>query len=213
MWYLVREENARRVAEFVEAGGTFVTTYWSGAVGPNGLCHLGGLPGPLRPLMGIWVEEVTSMQEHQSVGARLPDGEVVEVRQFAESIHLEGATAWATFTSGIFAGQPAVTVNRCGKGQAIYLGGRFPLRTLRALFSSLLDEQNIPRILPEELPPGVYATRRKASGGDVVFLMNFGEAPATVGLDQAGKGLPDGQALQGTITLPRYELRIFEPMA
>jgi beta-galactosidase len=213
MWYLVREENARRVAEFVEAGGTFVTTYWSGAVGPNALCHLGGLPGPLRPLMGIWVEEASSMQEHQSVAARLPDGEVVKVRQFAESIHLEGATPWATFTSGIFAGQPAATVNRRGKGQAIYLGGRFPLRTLRSLFSSLLDEQKIPRILPNELPPGVYATRRKASDGDVVFLMNFGEAPATVRLDQAGIELPDGQTLRGTITLPRFGLRIFQPTA
>jgi beta-galactosidase len=213
MWYLVREENARRVAEFVEAGGTFVTTYWSGAVGPNALCHLGGLPGPLRPLMGIWVEEASAMQEHQSVAARLPDGEVVKVRQFAESIHLEGASAWATFTSGIFAGQPAATLNRRGNGQAIYLGGRFPLRTLRSLFSSLLDEQKIPRLLPSELPPGVYATRRKGSDGDVVFLMNFGEAPATVRLDEAGKGLPDGQTLRGTITLPRFGLRIFQPTA
>jgi beta-galactosidase len=163
--------------------------------------------------MGIWVEEASSMQEHQSVAARLPDGEVVKVRQFAESIHLEGATAWATFTSGIFEGQPAATLNHRGKGQTIYLGGRFPLRTLRSLFSSLLDEQKIPRILPNELPPGVYATRRKVSGGDVVFLMNFGEAPATVRLDQAGRGLPDGELIEGSVTLPRFGLRIFQPMA
>jgi beta-galactosidase len=143
----------------------------------------------------------------------LPDGELVDVREFAESIHLEEATAWATFTSGLFEGQPAATVNCYGEGKSVYLGGRFPLRTLRALFSSLLDEQNVPRILPDELPPGVYAAKRKGSSGDVVFLMNFGEAPATVGLDQGGRGLPDGQTLQGTITLPRFGLRIFQPMA
>ncbi len=209
MWYLVREEHARRAAEFVAAGGTLVTTYWSGAVGPNGLCHLGGLPGPLRPLMGIWVEEASSMQEHQSVKARLAEGREVVVRQFSESIHLEGATAWATFTSGIFAGQPAATVHRHGKGQAIYLGGRFPLRTLRSLFSKMLGEHGIPRILPGELPPGVYVTRRQLSGGEVVFLMNFGEGPASVSLGEGEwTGLPDGQSVRGEVSLPRFGLRI-----
>ena len=150
------------------------------------------------------------MQPHRSVGVRLRDGTEFEASQFADSIHLEGAEALATFTSGIFGGQPAATSNRFGKGRAIHLGAKFPLRHLRSFFSNLLEEQNVPRVLPGELPPGVYATRRQGTSGDVVFLMNFGEGPATVRLDQAAKGLPDGHILKGSVTLPPFGLRIFQ---
>ena len=150
------------------------------------------------------------MQPHRSVGVRLGNGAEFEASQFADSIHLEGAEALATFTSGIFAGQPAATSNRFGKGRAIHLGGRWPLRHLRSLFSNLIEEQNIRRVLPGELPSGVYATRRHSDSGDAVFLMNFGERPANVRLDQSVKGLPDGQALKESVTLPAFGLRIFQ---
>ncbi len=213
LWYLLRDENARRMEAFVEEGGTFVTTYWSGVVGSNGLCHLGGLPGPLKRLMGIWVEETNSFQAHRSVRVRFQDGMVpdpeTEVRQFAELIHLEGATSLANFTSGLYDGQPAVTSHCFGKGRAIYLGARLPLRQLRPLFSSLLDDQNIPRILPNDLPPGVYATQRRTPVGDATFLMNFGEEPACVSPGPGSFGLPDGNLLPDKFTLPPFGLRIF----
>jgi beta-galactosidase len=216
MWYLVREEHARHVEAFVEAGGTFVATYWSGAVGKNGLCHLGGLPGPLKRLMGIWVEEANSLAAHRSVRARFHDGSEpeAEIRQFAESIHLEGAIALATFTSGLYEGQPAVTAHSFGRGKAIYLGARFPLHHLRSFFSRLLDDQDTPRILPCELPHGVYATRRKGPSGDVIYLMNFGGEPSTVHLKEGDfTSLPTGEVLKASLELPRFGLRILSQAA
>jgi beta-galactosidase len=213
MWYLVREEQARRAEEFVQAGGILVTTYWSGVVGANGLCHLGGVPGPLRHLMGIWVEETSSMQTHRSLGVRLGAGDEFQANQFADSIHLEGAEALATFTSGIFAGQPAATSNRFGKGRAIHLGARFPLSRLRSFFSTLLDEQTIPRTFPADLPPGVYATRRKGTEGDFIFLMNFSEEPQTAQINSMGIGLPAGEPALDSVCLAPYGLRILRPLA
>lgn len=209
MWYLVREEQARRAEEFVQAGGILVTTYWSGVVGANGLCHLGGVPGPLRHLMGIWVEETSSMHSHRSVGVRLRDGVEFEAGQFADSIHLEGAETLSTFTNGIFEGQPAATSNRFGKGRAIHLGTKFPLHHLRSFFSSLLDEQMIPRTFPADLPPGVYATRRKSGNGDVVFLMNFGDAETIINTTGLGwVSHPDGALIHTAIRLPKFGLKM-----
>jgi beta-galactosidase GanA len=58
MLYMVREDTAKRIGDFVSSGGTFICTYWSGIVDQNDLCYLGGFPGPLRGLLGIWVEEI-----------------------------------------------------------------------------------------------------------------------------------------------------------
>jgi len=159
--------------------------------------------------MGIRVEETSSMHSHRSVGVRLGYGCEFEACQFADSIHLEGAEALATFTNRIFEGQPAATSNRFGKGRAIHLGTKFPLHHLRSFFSSLLDEQIIPRIFPAHLPPGVYATRRKSGDGDVVFPMNFGDAETII--ETAGLGWvshPDGAPIHTAIQLPKFGLKM-----
>ena len=41
----------------LSAGGTFLTTFFSGMVQENDLVTLGGYPGKLRDILGIWVEE------------------------------------------------------------------------------------------------------------------------------------------------------------
>jgi beta-galactosidase len=44
-------------------GGHLVTTYWTGVVNETDLCHLGGFPGPLRKLLGIWAEEIDCLDD------------------------------------------------------------------------------------------------------------------------------------------------------
>jgi beta-galactosidase len=44
MLYMIRPGVAERVAQFVESGGTFVTTYWSGIVDEYDLCFLEDFP-------------------------------------------------------------------------------------------------------------------------------------------------------------------------
>lgn len=51
--------SAERAEAFVAGGGHLVTTYWSGIVDESDLCHLGGFPGPLRKLLGIWQKRST----------------------------------------------------------------------------------------------------------------------------------------------------------
>src|SRR5690606_12853126 len=57
MLYMVRPGVAERISRFVADGGTFVATYWSGIVDEHDRCFLGGFPGPLRKVLGIWAEE------------------------------------------------------------------------------------------------------------------------------------------------------------
>ena len=66
MLYMVRPGVAERIEAFVQAGGTFVATYWSGIVDETDLCFLGGFPGPLRSVLGIWDEEIDALYDGQT---------------------------------------------------------------------------------------------------------------------------------------------------
>ena len=48
LFTLVSEEQGERIEGYVEQGGTFVTTYFSGMVDEHYRTWLGGFPGPLR---------------------------------------------------------------------------------------------------------------------------------------------------------------------
>ena len=59
--YMVKPGMATRIERFVEDGGTFVTTFFSGIVNENDLVTLGGYPGELRKVLGIWAEEIDAL--------------------------------------------------------------------------------------------------------------------------------------------------------
>lgn len=130
MLYMVREGVGERIEAFVEAGGTFVSTYWSGIVNETDLTYLTGFPGPLRKTLGIWSEEIDGLYDHETNNIQLDDqnplgltGEY-EVRELCDLIHLEGAEALAYYGKDFYQGRPALTVNQFGKGQAYYMAAR-----------------------------------------------------------------------------------------
>src|SRR5262245_5846094 len=122
MLYLLRAGIAEKIAKFVEQGGTFVTTYLSGYVNDNDLCFLGGFPGPLRDVLGIWAEELDAVPNHKTQKIKAIKGNPLglkgkyNARHFCEMIHLEQAKALAKYSSDFYSGRPAVTVNKFGKG-------------------------------------------------------------------------------------------------
>ena len=72
MLYMLRPGVDERIAAFVEAGGTFVATYWTGIVDENDLVFLGGWPGgKLREVLGIWDEEIDALYENDRNAAVL----------------------------------------------------------------------------------------------------------------------------------------------
>ena len=53
---------------FVKNGGILITTYMSGIVGQSDNVYLGGYPGPLREMAGVWVEEIDALAPDRSGG-------------------------------------------------------------------------------------------------------------------------------------------------
>ena len=128
MLYMVRPGVAERIEEFVNNGGTFVTTYWSGLVNENDLCFLGGFPGPLRKVTGIWSEEIDSLydSDRNYMNIKGIDGlkSVYEVKDYCDVIHAETAQVLASYKEDYYKDMPCLTVNNFGKGKAYYIAAR-----------------------------------------------------------------------------------------
>ena len=214
MLYMVRDGFAERVDAFVQAGGNFVASYWTGIVNESDLCHLGGFPGPLRPTLGIWAEEIDGLYDHETNSISGIDGNGLglsgpyQVTHLCERIQLEGATALATYGSDFYAGEPAVTVHARGEGQAFYVASRNDLAFQRDFFGRLAADLQLPRALPTELPFGVTATRRTDGDQEFIFVQNYTGQPSGVELPDGYQEMTTGDVLTGRLELPAYGCRV-----
>ncbi len=214
MLYMVRDGFATRVEQLLHRGGQFVASYWTGVVNESDLCHLGGFPGPLRPLLGIWSEEIDSLTDEESNGVRALAGNELglqgtyQARELCEHIHLEGATALAVYESDFYAGKPAVTVNRVGEGQAWYIASRNDRAFHRDFYGALITRLALPRALAVDFPPGVTAHRRTDGEHSFVFLQNYTAQTHAVTLPAHISDLIDGAPLTGTLSIPPWGCRV-----
>jgi len=213
--YMVRAGVGERIAAFVRAGGTLVTTYWSGIVDENDLCFLGGFPGPLRPVLGIWAEEIDALHEGEENGVMPVAGNELGLsgryaaRELCDLIHAESAQVLATYTSDFYAGRPALTVNRFGRGKAYYVASRNDARFLDDLYGALSKRLQLLRSLNADLPHGVSAQLRTDGQHRYVFLMNFAAQPARVELaDGVYSDLLTGKQVKGRAELDGYGVMV-----
>ena len=63
MLYMFREGFEEKVRKYVENGGTFILTYWSGIVDSTDLCFLEGTPHGLMDVMGLRSTEIDGLYD------------------------------------------------------------------------------------------------------------------------------------------------------
>lgn len=209
MLYLCREETGRKLERFVENGGTLVATYWSGIVDEHDLCHLGGFPGPLRKVLGIWAEEIEGLYDEDRNGLKLMDGNalglegVYESGELCELVHAEQAEVLGVYTDSFYAGRPALTVNHLGKGKAYYMATRLRDDFLNDFYQRIAAEAGLVRAIETDLPYGVTAQVRTDGGTDYLFVMNFSGAEQELELDDRGyTDAESGETAGGRVHLP-----------
>ncbi len=210
MSYMLREGFAEKVKKFVNSGGAFVLTYMSGYVNDTDLCFLGGFPGPLRDVMGVWCEEIDALYPEDR-NEILYNGKSYEAFDMCELIHTEGAAkVLGTFEKDFYAKMPAVTVNEYGRGKAYYVAGRTNADFLDDFYSKVADELGINPCVDYELPEGVNAISRTDGENEYVFLTNILNKPVKVDIKDGGESLLDGSLIKGETVLEPIGLRIYK---
>jgi beta-galactosidase len=213
--YMLRDDIAERLHSFVQAGGTVVATHTTGIVDETDLCFLADAPGPLRSLFGIWREEQDALHDGQKGLLRPVEGNALGLSgQYhyyhdADLIHAEGAEVLANYGTDFYQGQPALTLNRYGDGQAYYIASRNDDAFLRDFYGALIRHLALDPVLTDELPEGVTAQVRQDETADYVFLMNFSPEARTV--DSGVESFADvltGTACGDALTVEGYGIRI-----
>ncbi|GAA5187620.1 beta-galactosidase [Rugosimonospora acidiphila] len=201
MLYLVRDGDAAAIAQAAHAGATVLVTYFSGIVDEFDRVRLGGYPGAFRELLGVRVEEFAPLADGDRVDIDGLTGPAT-VTTWHEQIDLTDAVAEASYASGDFAGGPAVTRATRGGGEAWYVGVELGDDARRRLVAELARRHEI------AAPPagGLEAVVRRSGAHDYLFLINHGEAAATVA--GSGTDLLDGSVHEGAIEVPAGGVRV-----
>ncbi|MEL4016579.1 beta-galactosidase [Dryocola clanedunensis] len=195
MLYMVNEEFAARVNEFVAAGGVFITTYWSGIVNEDDLCYTGGFPGPLREVLGIWSEEIDSLYDGETNQIALTgEGWEESGREYAclelcDLIHAETARVLGVYQQDFYKGRPALTRNPFGKGQAYYLAARTGGDFLKDFYRQIADKHGIAGCTSMRIPQGAVATARQNDGNTFIFVQNYSDSAMTLELAEENRAL------------------------
>ncbi len=212
--YMVKPGVAGNIQRFVENGGIFVTTFFSGLVDENDLVTLGGYPGQLRKLLGIWVEEVDALppEKKNCMVITRPFGKICgeyECGLLCDVVNPEGAQVLAVYGRDFYSGRPCLTVNSYGKGKAYYVAtdpeGQFLESFLEHI--CILKEVKAPLTAPE----GVEVTRRWKENRSYTFVLNHNDFPVEVVLgEERYQELLTGRAVTGRLQLGPLGVAVLE---
>ncbi|AOK88919.1 beta-galactosidase [Paenibacillus polymyxa] len=218
MLYMVRSGVGERIQKFVENGGVFVATYWSGIVDEHDLCFLGGFPGPLRKTLGIWSEEIDGLHDHDRNHILPVEGNELDLQgeyeavELCDLIHTEGAEVLAVYGSDFYAGRPALTVNRLGQGKAYYIASRNIGLFHSHFYRSLIDDARISKALNVKLPHGVNTAIRTDGVHDYIFILNFTHESQKITLDgRTYADMLENHAIEdGSVQLDAYAVKVLK---
>jgi len=204
--YMVKPGYAKQLEAFVANGGTFLTTFFSGIVNEADLVTLGGYPGELRKLLGIWAEEIDALlpEQRNELVMKQPfegDQQTYECGMLCDLIHLEGAEAIAEYGMDFYQGMPAVTKHAYGKGQAWYVATSPEPAFLKDMLKRLCKDKGIQAaVKPAE---GLEVSSRTKQGESIHFLLNHRAEPVVAELDgQTYTDLLSEQMVSGSVEVP-----------
>lgn len=206
--YMVKGDYDEKIRSFTQNGGTFVTTFFSGIVQENDLVTLGGYPGKLRDIMGIWVEEIDALPNGEE-NAFTYEGENYPAQLLCDIIHTEGAEALSAYEKDFYAGSPVFTVNSYGKGKAYYIGTASNEAFYQKLLTEICENADVKPVL--KTPELVEVTSRENEKGKYLFVLNHAEEEKTMQLSGNYKDILTGKSYHNEeLTLAKKDVAILQ---
>jgi len=207
--YMVDEGIAQRLRAFAEDGGRILVTTMSGITDENDRCHMGGVPGPLREICGVWAEETDALSPKRSLALEWNEthNEPGSVSTLFDVLHLEGARTLASYGAGeYYSGSPVFTVNEVGDGRIYYVAAVPDRCATKNILKEVLTGTGIEAI---ESPEGTYLPLR-VGANDVKYRFYLNSSPniVTVRVPAPGVDILTGKSIEGDCVLDPYGVAI-----
>lgn len=207
--YMVKPGVDEKLRQFVKNGGTLLTTFFSGYVNETDLVTLGGYPGKLRDILGIWVEEIDALPEGEANHFTW-EGRRYDATMLCDLLHSEGAEVLATYEEDFYAGMPVLTCNRFGDGRAYYVATRPDGACYAKLVRRLCGEQGVGPVAA--VPTGVEAAIRENAEHKYLFLLNHSGQTQSFPADRDGIDIITDRPIRkgDPITMEKTDVIILE---
>jgi len=197
--YMVKDGYDEKIRNFVQNGGSFLTTFFSGYVDKNDLVTVGGYPGKLRDILGIWVEEEDALPEGVT-NSFLYNDVTYPAELICDLLHTETAVSYCGYESDFYKGMPVITENRFGKGNAYYIATSSNESFYEKFLKDICEKAGVEPVA--DTPKGVEATIRENEKGVFLFLLNHTDEEQSVNLIFGGTDIirnvdyPDGDIVR-----------------
>lgn len=172
MLYMSGEGFDQKIQDYMENGGHFITSYFSGYVNENDKVYLGGYPARWRDILGIWVEESDALAPGDENCFEYHNRRH-SCKILCDLMHLEGAISLAEYQKDFYSGMPVVTQNNFKNGKAYYIGTRSDELFYEEFLSDICKEIGIKSLM--EAPSCVEVTERSNQNGTFLFMLNHSD--------------------------------------
>lgn len=198
--YLLDRRSADALRAFVADGGTAIMTAYSAKVNANDEWYDTPLPGGLTDVFGLRTNE---FYRPEKLSMEMDGVEIQSNIGFYEVLEPSTAEVIARFSS-VEGTPPAITLNRFGKGRAVYVATPAQPQLMRPLYRHLYARLGIepgPRT-----PDGVYA--REVDGR--VMYVNTTQTNQSVAIDHRVQSALTGKHWMNEIELMPFGVDLVE---
>ena len=209
--HILTESIASGLARYVREGGTLVVTPRTGVKDDSNAVVNQSLPGLLAEVCGVTVAECDSLiaGTSQSIRFNVPglnNLDPLEARIWVDILAPAGAEVLAHYTDDYYAGRPAVTLNKHGKGQAIYVGTFGGTALYQALFGWLVERLTITSV--STALEGVEVAERWQGNRRLMFFLNHTTVAQTISLPAGYVNILEKKTLGRQVTMAPYDVII-----
>jgi beta-galactosidase len=198
--YLLDEAGANALRKFIADGGTVVMTAFSAKVDGHNQWYDTPLPGRLADVFGL---RTTEFYRTTTTVSGLADRDIESKAAYYEVLEPSTAEVIARFAN-VDGTPPAISVNRFGKGRAIYVATPAQPQIMGPLYRRLYASLDI--VPGPKTPDGVYA---REVDGRVLYVNTTGEG-REVTIEGAMRGVLSGKQWSGTLRLEPLGVELLE---
>lgn len=208
---IANERTAKLLTEYVKQGGTLLMGARSGYKDMRGQCPMTPVPGPFAELFGITVDDFTHLSPYDPPVTASYNGHPIEMATFNDvlTITAKSCAALATYDNMYYAGKPALTENKLGKGRAMYFGAGFSAAACKRFLIELGQAEAFGALVGA--PPCVEIAAREKDGKRYLFCLNFMGESVRLDIKKPLTELLSGKTLEkGKAEMAAYDVFVLE---